>query len=137
MPNLNQVFLIGNLTRDVELHQTSSGHAVANLGMAINRKYKTTDGKEKEEVCFVDVVVWNKQAEACSDYLKKGSPVLVEGRLQYETWEKDGAKKNRLRVIAERIQFLYRAKKESETENPAEETNNGNSETTTDESTPF
>ncbi|OGV67236.1 MAG: single-stranded DNA-binding protein [Lentisphaerae bacterium RIFOXYA12_FULL_48_11] len=131
MANLNKVFLIGNLTKDPELRYTPSGRPVTNLSMAINRKYKTTDGKEKDEVCFADVVAWNKQAEACADHLSKGSPVFVEGRLQYETWEKDGEKKNRLRVIAERIQFLSRAKKETET--LPEDNNDGDSEPASNE----
>ena len=97
---------MGNLTRDPELRYTPGGQAVCDIGIAINRKY-TANGQDKEEVCFVDIVVWAKQAESCSKYLRKGSSVLVEGRLQYDTWEdKDGKKRSRLRVTAERVQFL-------------------------------
>jgi single-strand DNA-binding protein len=106
MADLNSVFLIGNLTRDPEVRYIPSGTAVADLRLAVNRKYKTKDGQEREEPCFVDVVVWARQAENCGQYLRKGSPVFVEGRLQYEEWEKDGKKNNRLRVTANRVQFL-------------------------------
>ena len=82
MANLNKVFLIGNLTRDPELRYTPGRTAVANLGLAVNRKFKDSTGELKEEVCFLTVTVWDKQAEACCQYLKKGSPVFVEGVLQ-------------------------------------------------------
>lgn len=106
MPSLNRVFLAGNLTRDPEIRYTSSGKAVGDLGMAINRKYKTADGEDRDETCYVYVVVWGRQAETCGEYLRKGSSLLVEGRLQYDEWEKDGKKFNRLRVVASRVQFL-------------------------------
>ncbi len=106
MASMNKVFLLGNLTRDPELRRTPSGTAVCDLGMATNRKFRTPDGQDKEETCFVTVVVWGRQAETCSEYLKKGSPLLVEGRLQFEEWEKDGQRHNRLRVVAERTQFV-------------------------------
>lgn len=106
MPNLNRVFLAGNLTRDPEVRYTPSGKAVAELGMAINRRYKGSDGSNRDETCYVRIVVWGRQAETCGEYLSKGSPLLVEGRLQYDEWEKDGQKFNRLRVVASRVQFL-------------------------------
>lgn len=106
MASLNKVFLIGNLTKDPEVRYTPSGKAVGDLRMAINRKFKTPDGQERDETCFVGVVVWGRQAETCGEYLRKGAPVMVEGRLQYEEWEKDGKKNNRLRVVAERVQFM-------------------------------
>lgn len=107
MASLNKVFLIGNLTRDPELRHTPKGLAVGDLAMAINMSYKTADGMEKEEVCYVDLVVWGRQAETCKDYLSKGSPIFVEGRLQLDQWEsQQGEKRSRLRVRAERIQFL-------------------------------
>lgn len=107
MANLNRVFLIGNLTRDPELRYIPSGTAVANFGLATNRVYTTQDGERKEEVCFVDIVAWSRTAEACANYLSKGSPVFIEGRLQYDSWEtEDGQKRSRLRVIADRVQFL-------------------------------
>ena len=107
MANLNKVFLIGNLTRDPELRNTPGGTAVANLGLAVNRKFKDSTGELKEEVCFLTVTVWDKQAEACCEYLKKGSPVFVEGVLQSRFWETgDGQKRSAIDVRAERVQFL-------------------------------
>ena len=105
MPNLNKVFLIGNLTRDVELKYIPSGSAVATLNMAVNREWMK-DGEKKSEVCFVKVVVWGKQAEACNQYLAKGRPVMIEGRLQFRQWEHEGQKRSTLEVVAERVQFL-------------------------------
>jgi len=99
---------MGNLTRDPELRYTASGAAVASFGLAVNRKYKAGD-EWKEEVCFVDITVWAKQAENCAEYLHKGSPVFVEGRLNYQSWESDtGQKRNKLEVVANTIQFLGR-----------------------------
>jgi single-strand DNA-binding protein len=106
MADLNSVFLIGNLTRDPEVRYAPSGDAVADIQMAVNRKFRTKDGQDREEACFVGVVVWGRQAETCGQYLRKGSLVFVEGRLQYEQWEKDGQKNSRLRVRANRVQFL-------------------------------
>ncbi len=106
MANLNRVVLAGNLTKDPEVRYTPAGKAVGDLRMAINRKYKTAEGENRDETCFVSVVVWGRQAETCRDYLSKGASVLVEGRLQYDEWEKDGQKFNRLRVVADRVQFI-------------------------------
>ena len=106
MPDLNRVILVGNLTKDPEVRYTPSGSAVGDLRMAINRKYKTADGQAKDETCFVGVTVWGRQAETCAEYLSKGAPLLVEGRLKYDEWEKEGQKHNRLSVVAERVQFL-------------------------------
>ncbi len=106
MASLNKVILIGNLTRDPELRYTPSGTAMAKLGLATNRKYKQGD-EWKEEVTFVDITVWGRQAETSSEYLSKGRPVLIEGRLQYSQWETDdGQKRSKLEVVAERVQFL-------------------------------
>jgi len=108
MASVNKVFLMGNLTRDPELRYTPSGAAVANLGLAVNRKYKAGD-EWKEEVCFVDITVWGKQGENCVEYLHKGSPVFVEGRLQFRSWDTDdGQKRNKLDVVANNVQFLGR-----------------------------
>jgi single-strand DNA-binding protein len=108
MASFNKVLLMGNLTRDPELRYTSGGAAVASFGLAVNRKYKAGD-EWKEEVCFVDITVWAKQAENCAEYLHKGSPVFVEGRLNYQSWESDtGQKRNKLEVVANNIQFLGR-----------------------------
>jgi len=110
MASLNRVFLIGNLTRDPEIRHTPKGTAVGDLAMAMNMVYRTQDGTDKEEVCYVDVVVWGRQAETCKEYLTKGSPIFVEGRLQLDQWEtQQGEKRSRLRVRAERVQFLGRA----------------------------
>lgn len=107
MASLNQVFLIGNLTRDPELRYVPSGKAVANLGLATSRVFTTQAGEKREEVCFVRIVVWGKQAESCSQYLNKGSQIFVEGRLQSRSWEaEDGSKRNTMEVVARRIQFL-------------------------------
>lgn len=107
MANLNKVFLIGNLTRDPELRYTPGGTAVANLGLAVNRRFKDSSGELKEEVCFLTVTVWDKQAEACCEYLTKGRPVFVEGVLQSRFWEtSDGQKRSAIDVRAERVQFL-------------------------------
>jgi single-strand DNA-binding protein len=115
MANLNRVLLMGNLTRDLEIKYGKNGQPVTNLRLAVNRTYMTQSGEKKEEVCFVTVVVWGKQAESCHTYLKKGSAIFVEGRLQYRTWEAEGGdKKNVLEVVAERVQFLDKKKKEGE-----------------------
>lgn len=107
MANLNMVLLIGNLTRDPELRYIPSGAAVANFGLATNRIYTTQDGERKEEVCFVEIVAWSRTAENCANYLSKGSPVFVEGRLQFDSWEtEDGQKRSKLKVVANRVQFL-------------------------------
>jgi len=107
MANLNKVLLIGNLTRDPDLRYTPGGTAVANLGLAVNRRFKDSSGELKEEVCFLTVTVWDKQAEACCQYLNKGRPVFVEGVLQSRFWEtSDGQKRSAIDVRAERVQFL-------------------------------
>ena len=105
--NLNKVFLMGNLTRDPELRYVPSGAAVANFTIAVNRPYKDTAGEKKEEVSFIRVVVWGKIAEICGEYLTKGRPVLVEGRLKSRSWEaQDGQKRSALDVVATSVQFI-------------------------------
>jgi len=111
MVNFNKVILAGNLTRDPEIRYTKSGKAVADLNLAINRRYKTASGDYKEDPCFVNIVVWERQAELTGEYLRKGSSILVEGSLRLDTWESNGEKRSRLRVTADRIQFLDRLKK--------------------------
>jgi len=108
MAGLNKVFLIGNLTRDPELRYTPSGAAVSDLGIATNRVYNTKEGERREETLFVDVAVWNRDAENCCQYLRKGSLVHVEGALKLESWEdkNTGEKRSKLKVVAERVQFL-------------------------------
>lgn len=115
MASLNRVFLIGNLTRDPELRYIPSGTAVASFGLAVNRAYTSREGERKEEVCFVDVVTWAKTAENCANYLAKGRPVFIEGRLQYDTWEtEDGQKRSKLKVVGDRVQFLGGRRSEDE-----------------------
>ncbi len=118
MASFNKVLLMGNLTKDPELRYTPQGTAVANLRMAVNRRFKDKTGEQKEEVLFVTAVVWDKQAETCNQYLKKGSPLFVEGRLQSRSWEDAaGQKRNVIEVRAERVQFLgFSQKSASQTE---------------------
>ena len=106
MADLNKVFLMGNLTRDPEMRYLTNGTAVASFGLAMNRTYITQNGERKEDVCFVRIVVFGKQAESCGQYLTKGRLVFVEGRLQYRTWESEGQKRSALDVVADRVQFL-------------------------------
>ena len=105
MASFNKVMLMGNLTRDPELRYTANGSAVANFGLAMNRKYKVGD-ELKEEVCYVEITVWGKQGENCAEYLSKGRPAFVEGYLKFSTWESDGQKRNKLEVVANTVQFL-------------------------------
>ncbi len=108
MASYNKVLLMGNLTRDPEVKYTPKGTALANLGLAVNRRWTTETGEQKEEVTFVDVEVWGRQAETAGQYLAKGRPVFVEGRLKLDSWEdkESGQKRNKLKVVAERVQFL-------------------------------
>jgi single-strand DNA-binding protein len=101
----NKVLMVGNLTRDPELRYTPAGLPVCNLGLAVNTKYKSGD-ETKEEVLFIDVTVWGKQAETCSQYLSKGRQVLVEGRLNERKWEADGQKKSKMEIVASTVKFL-------------------------------
>ena len=111
MSDTNLIVLTGNLTRDPELRHTASGVAVANVGLASNRKYKQGD-ELKEDVCFVDVTVFGSTAVAVAEHLNKGRKVLVEGRLRYHAWEADdGQKRSKVDVIANRVNFLPRAAK--------------------------
>ena len=105
MASFNKVMLMGNLTRNPELKYTSNGLAVANFGLAVNRKSKQGD-EWKDEVCFVEITVWGKQGENCEKYIDKGSPVFIEGFLKFSTWESDGQKRNKLEVVANTVQFL-------------------------------
>lgn len=104
---LNKVYVAGRLTRKPELRKTPNGIAVTDLLIALNREFVTMGGEKQQEVCFVDVVVWGKQAEFCVQSLDCSSSVFVEGRLQLDTWfGKDGEKRCKLRVAAERVQFI-------------------------------
>ncbi|MBN1269273.1 MAG: single-stranded DNA-binding protein [Kiritimatiellae bacterium] len=107
MTSLNRVYLAGNLTRDPELRRTPSGNAVTNMRLAVTEVYTDKSGVKKETTCFVDIETWGRQAETCEQYLSKGSPVLIEGRLKLDEWENEkGEKRSRLHVRADRVQFL-------------------------------
>lgn len=107
--SVNLVALLGNLTRDPELRYTPNGSAVCQFGLALHRRYRTAAGELQEETSFVEVVVWGKQAEVVSSHMAKGRGVLVEGRLQQDTWETEaGERRSRLKVVAQRVTFLPR-----------------------------
>lgn len=108
MPNLNKVQLMGNITRDPEVRYTPKGTAVTDIGLAINRNFTGDDGERREETTFVDITFWGRQAEVIGEYMKKGRPLYVEGRLQLDTWEDkaSGQQRSRLKVIGEGFQFL-------------------------------
>ena len=108
MANLNKVMLMGNLTRDPEVRYTPKGTAIANLGLAVNRVWTTESGEKKEEVTFVDIDVWGRQAETIGQYMTKGKPIFIEGRLKLDSWEdkETHQKKSKLKVVCESFQFL-------------------------------
>jgi single-strand DNA-binding protein len=108
MASFNKVILLGNLTRDPEVRYTPKGTAVTDLGLAVNRTYTADNGEKREEVTFVDVTFWGRTAEVAGEYLKKGRPVFVEGRLQLDTWDdkQSGQKRSKLKVIGENMQML-------------------------------
>lgn len=106
MASFNRVILLGNLTRDPELRYIPSGMAVTDIRLAVNDRRKSQTGEWIEETTFVDVTLWGRQAEVASEYLTKGSPLLVEGRLKLDSWEKDGQKHSKLRVVGEKMQLL-------------------------------
>jgi single-strand DNA-binding protein len=108
MGNFNRVILVGNLTRDPEVRYTPKGTAVVEIGVAVNRVYSGEDGERKEETTFIDVTLWARQAEIAGQYLKKGRQVLIEGRLQLDTWDdkQTGQKRSKLRVVGENLQLL-------------------------------
>ena len=106
MASYNRVILVGNLTRDVELKYTQGGTAVTEIGLAVNDRRKSQTGEWVDETTFVDITLWGRTAEVASEYLSKGSPVLIEGRLKFDTWETDGQKRSKLRVVGEKMQML-------------------------------
>lgn len=108
MASLNKVMLIGNLTRDPEVRYTPKGSAVCDMAIAVNRRYVTDSGERQEEVTYLDIVLWGKQAELAGQYLAKGRSVFIEGRLQMDSWEDKatGQKRSKIRVVAENMQFL-------------------------------
>lgn len=108
MASYNKVMLMGNLTRDPEVRYTPKGSAVADLALAVNRTYTADNGERREEVTYVDIVLWSKLAELAGQYLKKGRAVFIEGRLQMDTWEdkQTGQKRSRIKVVGENMQFV-------------------------------
>jgi single-strand DNA-binding protein len=112
--SFNKVILLGNLTRDPEMRYTPKGQAIAQIGLAVNRKWKNESGQEQEEVTFIDVTAWGKQAEVLAQYLKKGNPLFVEGRLKLDQWDDKttGQKRSKLGVVMESFQFIGGKKEE-------------------------
>ena len=106
MANLNKVLLMGNMTRDPQLSYLPSQTPVVEFGLAMNRRYKKQDGSMADDTCFVDCQMFGKRAETINKYFKKGEPIFVEGRLKYDSWEKDGRKHSRIRVFVENFEFL-------------------------------
>jgi len=105
--SFNKVFLMGNLTRDIELRQVGADQSVANIGLAVNRRYRTKDGENREEVTFVDCEAWGRTAQVMSQYLSKGKPVFIEGRLKLDQWQdKDGGNRSKIKVVVENFQFI-------------------------------
>jgi len=109
MANFNKVILVGNLTRDPEIRYTPSGTAVAHFGLAVNRRWRSQDGDDREEVCFIDITAWARQGEVISEYKSKGDPILIEGHLKMESWQdQSGQKRTKHVVVVDSFQFLDR-----------------------------
>lgn len=106
MASFNRVMLMGNLTRDIELRYTPGGLAVSEFGLAVNERRKQSDGQWVDDVNFFDITLFGRTAEVASEYLSKGSPVFIEGRLKHDTWEKDGQKRSKVKIIGERMQMI-------------------------------
>jgi single-strand DNA-binding protein len=106
MASLNKVFLMGNLTRDPELRYTPSGTPVCEFGLAVNRQYTTREGEQRDETCFVDVTMWGKRGVVISEYLSKGQPIFIEGRLKYDSWESADGRRSKLTVTADNFEFI-------------------------------
>jgi len=105
--NYNKVILMGRLVRDIELKHIPSGQAVAQIGLAVNRKYKSKDGKDCDETTFIECEAWQRVAEVMQQYLSKGKPVMIDGRLKLDTWQdKDGSNRSKLKVVIENFQFI-------------------------------
>lgn len=120
MPSFNSVVLVGHMARDPELRYTPQGKAVADFAIAVNRKYTRQNGEKVEDVAFVDITVWDRMGETCAEYLKKGRAVLVSGHLVQDRWQdqQTGQKRSKLKVVAERVQFLGGGSKDGETPVP-------------------
>ena len=137
MPNLNKVILMGNLTRDPELRNTPKGTAICQFALAINREWKNDAGEKQNDVTYVDIEAWGKQADVIAKYLTKGKPVYVEGRLRLDQWEDKTTKekRSRMKVVLEQFQFL--GGKDSASATPAEPTQQKKPAENIDESVPF
>lgn len=122
LPCLNKVVIVGNLTKDPELRKTANGTPVSNFRIASSRRFRDGTGQSKEEVCYIGVVAWNRLADACYDYLRKGSSVLIEGELQSRNWENDdGSKRSMVEIHAHKVQFLDRREQQTEEDDFYEE----------------
>ena len=106
MASYNRVILIGNVTRDIEIRYIPSGKAVTDLGLAVSEKWKNAAGEWVEDTVFVDVTIWGRTAEVAGEYLSKGSPVFIEGRLKLDSWEQDGQKRSKLKVVCDKMQLI-------------------------------
>ncbi len=106
MASFNKVILMGNLTRDPELRVTANGNSICKIGLAVNRVYTTKDGERREEVTYVDIDAFGKQAEVINKYMRKGRPLFVEGRLKFDQWESEGQKRSKLGVVLDKFEFL-------------------------------
>lgn len=142
MANYNRVILLGNVTRDIELRYTSSGKAVCDIGLAVNDRRKGSDGNWIEETMFINVTFWERQAEVANEYLSKGSPVLIEGRLKLDQWEdkETGAKRSKHKIQGDRLQLLgQRNDKEQTTPQTTynQETPQNHNQTTPDGDIPY
>tara|TARA_Y100001937_G_scaffold128557_1_gene205858 strand:+ start:77 stop:481 length:405 start_codon:yes stop_codon:yes gene_type:complete len=125
MANFNRVILAGNLTRDIELRETSGGASVADVGLAVNDRRKQGDDWV-DETSFIDLTLWGRTAENAAEYLSKGSPVLLEGRLKQDSWENEsGEKRTKIKVVVDRLQFLSPKSSESKSEEPVAAASSG------------
>jgi single-strand DNA-binding protein len=115
MAAYNRVVLVGNITREIDLRHTQSGTAVTDIGLAINERKKNPSGEWVDDTQFIDITLWGRTAEVAAEYLGKGSPILIEGRLKLEAWESDGQKRSKLKVVGERMQMLGKPKTGSNT----------------------
>ncbi|MSN96726.1 single-stranded DNA-binding protein [Campylobacter sp. FMV-PI01] len=121
----NKVILVGNLTRDIELRYINSGSAIGNCGLAVTRKYKSNDGSQKEETCFIDIVFWGRTAEVANQYLRKGSKILIEGRLAFQTWQdQNGLNRSKHIVNVDTMEMLG-SNEQKQNSRPYEQQNRG------------
>lgn len=137
MSSFNKVILLGNLTRDPEVRATPKGLTICSFSLAVNRKFTTQSGESKNETTYVDVETYGKMADLIAKYLSKGKSIMVEGRLKLDTWEKDGEKRSRLKVVTETFQFISRSDGKKSEEGEAEETETSTDSTAKDEEVPF